>query len=211
MLAVLAAAGASGATAALGATAPSVSSDRGCYLVGQVVHLVGAGFAHQRTYDVAIDGVDFGQARTDAGGDFATSLRPGGLGAGVAQAVERLTATDGTTSARATFTLTRRPGARFLAGAGNPNTLRAPFEVWGFALDGVSRPVYLHYLNPSGQPRMTALLGRAGGQCGFLHTPRRWVFPFAPRRGTWTLQLDTKRSYARDPGSPVARIRVLVG
>jgi hypothetical protein len=211
MLAVSAVAGLCGSGVALGAPRPTVRTDRACYRVGQMVRLVGSGFAPLRTFDVAIDGVDFGRAGTDVSGGFATSLRPGGLPAGVAQSVEQLSASDGTASASTRFTLTRQTGARFLASSGNPNTLRAPFEVWGFAADGGVLPVYLHYVGPSGRSRMTSALGRTGGQCGFLRTPPRRVFPFAPARGAWTFQLDTKRSYSRNPGPPVARIRVTVG
>src|SRR5437763_399665 len=92
---------------------------QGCYVVGQPVHLFGGGFANRRVYDVTIDGVDFGQARTDATGQFATRLLPGGLGAGVVQHVEHVDVTDGTASAHTHFTLTRAAGARFLATSGN--------------------------------------------------------------------------------------------
>jgi hypothetical protein len=191
-------------------TTPVVSTDRGCYLVGQRVHLRGSGFAPNRTYDVAIDGVDFGQATTDAGGSFSTFLLPGGLGGGVPQSVDRLDATDGTRSAATTFTLTRSAGARFLAASGNVHTLRTPFEAWGFALGGRPRALYLHYVTPSGRIRQTSRLGRAGGQCGYLRTRPRRLFPFSPSPGTWTLQVDTQPAFLRDPGGPVARIRVTV-
>jgi hypothetical protein len=190
--------------------APAVHTDRGCYLVGQRVKLTGSGFAPDRTFDVAIDGVDFGQSRTDAGGAFASSLIPGGLGAGIAQHVDHLDATDGTTSARTAFTITRSVGARFLAASGNPNTLKAPFEVWGFALDGRRKTVHIHWLAPSGRLRASTTLGRTGGQCGYLRTRARRVFPVTPSLGTWTFQLDTHARFARHPSGPVARIRVRV-
>ncbi len=161
-------------------------------------------------YDVAIDGVDLGQNRTDAFGGFSTSLIPGGLGAGIVQNVYQLDATDGTVSADAGFTVTRRTGGRFLASSGSPRFLRAPFEVWGFGLNGQRRPVYLHYVTPKGRLRSTVLLGHTSGQCGFLTTARRRVFPFFPSFGRWTLQLDARRSYASRPGGPVTRIHVVV-
>ena len=98
----------------------------------------------------------------------------------------------------------------FTAG-GNPNTLRAPFELWGFAPDGRRHIAYLHYVDPGGTVRMTVTLGRMGGQCGYLLTGRRRVFPFTPSRGTWTLQIDTRHAYARRPGGPVQRIAVRIG
>jgi hypothetical protein len=189
--------------------APTVKTNRGCYLVGQTVMVSGAGFAANRSYDVAIDGVDLGQARTNATGGFATSLGPGGLDAGVIQSVDQLDATDGTSSADTTFTLTRSAGARFLASSGDPHTL-APFAVWGFALDGTVHPVYLHYVSPDGHLRSTVRLGNTGGQCGYLLTPRRHVFPFNPSLGTWKLQIDTTRGYSAHPAGPMAVIRVVI-
>lgn len=203
-----------GVAAAGAAPAPAAAAQlrvaRSCYLPGQVVPLTGSGFAPNRQFDLADDGVDFGQSSTDGGGGFSVSFRPGGLPAGVAQHVEHLDATDGTASAQATFTLTRATGARFLATRGRLQTLRAPFEVWGFGLDGRTRPVYLHYVSPSGRAARTILLGRAGGQCGYLRTHTRSLFPFTASRGGWTLQLDARSGYTRVPGKPVTRIRVRV-
>lgn len=201
----------SAGASAYAASAPTLRTGRGCYLVGQRVTLRGSGFAPTREYVVSIDGVYFGNNTTGSGGGFRSTLRPGGLGAGIAQAVEHLEATDGTVTARTDFTLTRSTGARILAVSGNPRTLRAPFQAWGFGLDGRRRPIYLHYIAPSGASVLTTSLGHATGQCGYLQTASRRVFPFTPTSGGWTLQLDTRRGYARRPGGPVARIGVLIG
>lgn len=190
------------------AGAATVSTNHGCYLVGQPVTLTGSGFAAARTYAVTIDGVYFGMSGTDAHGAFSVKFGPGGLPAGSAQGVDKLDATDGTVSAGTTFTVTRPAGARFLAARGNPFTLRAPFEVWGFSMTGARQPVYLHYVSPAGAARLTVSLGHTGGECGYLRTSARRVFPFVPSPGTWTFQIDTKRGYARHPGGPVARIQV---
>jgi hypothetical protein len=174
------------------------------------VHLQGTGFAPGREFDVAIDGVDFGQSNTNASGGFATPLSPGGLQRGESQHAYHLDASDGTSSARTTFTVTRRTGGRFLATSGNPHNLRAPFEIWGFTLDGSQRSVYLHYVKPSGGLRMTIALGHTTGQCGYMRTRRRRLFPFSPGSGSWTLQLDTQAGYSRHPGGPVTRIGVSI-
>jgi hypothetical protein len=189
---------------------PTVRTNRGCYLVGQRVNVTGAGFAVSRQYDVAIDGVDFGQSRTDTAGTFSVSLVPGGLPAGQAQHVDHLDVTDGVISADSRFTLTRAAGARFLATSGNPHTLRAPFEIWGFSLAGVRRNVYLHYVSPAGTARRAISAGSTSGQCGYLRTGQRRFFPFSPSLGTWTIQVDTRAAYARAPGGPVSRIRVQI-
>jgi hypothetical protein len=125
--------------------------------------------------------------------------------------VYHLEASDGTSTAGASFTITRKAGARFLASSGNPQTLRAPFEVWGFALDGRRQSVYLHYVKPSGGARTTIPIGHTGGQCGHMRTSSRRLFPFAPSVGTWSLQLDTQPSYSPSPAGPFARIGVRIG
>lgn len=190
--------------------APIVHTDRGCYLVNQRVMVTGSGFAPSRPFTVTIDGVYFGKSTTDANGGFRSSLLPGGLGAGQAEHVDHLVASDGTGSGATKFTLTRKAGARFLATRGNPHTLRAPFEVWGFALDGASKPVYIHYVSPAGSVRKTVLLGHTSGQCGYVLTHKRRVFPFSPSKGSWTLQLDTDQAYTAQPAAPVTRIRVKI-
>jgi hypothetical protein len=209
-IAGIATASAPATTAALAASGPTVRTSHGCYLVGQKVAVTGSGFAALRSFDVSVDGIDFGQSTTNASGMFSSSLIPGGLGAGLAQFVHHLDATDGTTDAGATFTVTRATGARFLAAAGNPHTLRSPFEVWGFSLTGHRRRVYVHYVSPSGRSTRSYALGTTGGQCGYLRTKARRVFPFSPTVGTWTLQVDASRRYAKRPKGPVSRIRVQI-
>ncbi len=197
-------------TVARGAIPSSVRLAHGCYLVGEPVSISGAGFAPLRPFTVSVDGVYFGQSTTDRGGGFATSLLPGGLPAGVAQHVDDLDATDGTSVASVLFTVTRKPGARFLAARGNPRTLRAPWEVWGFSRNGRRVPIYLHYIGPRGHLRSTTSLGLTTGQCGYMRTGRNRLFPFVPRPGTWTLQIDTTRTYSRRPAGPLARIGVRI-
>jgi hypothetical protein len=175
------------------------------------VRVSGSGFARGHLYDIAIDGVDFGQRTTDARGAFRARLIPGGLGAGIIQHVSYLNATDGTVDATTSFTLTRGTGARFLATGGDANTLRAPFQAWGFALDGKRRGLYLHYVSPSGRVRTTNYLGRTSGRCGYLQTAPRLVFPFNPALGRWNLQIDWLRTYSSRPAGRSARIVVQVG
>jgi hypothetical protein len=210
-LAVAACLAGAGAIAAEAAVAPSLSTAGGCYLVGQAVQLQGSGFAPSRTYVVTIDGVFLGQRTTDAAGNFSIAVHPGGLPAGKAQHVDRLEVSDGTSSAATTFTLTRSPGGRIFDTSGtNPNTISARFQVWGYSLAGSARTVYVHYVAPSQSARKTVSLGTTGGQCGALKTQPRRLFPLSVSKGTWTLQLDTRRSYSRHPRGPVTRISVRV-
>jgi hypothetical protein len=192
------------------AVAPTVKTDHHCYAVGSAVSVTGAGFAASRAVDVSIDGVDLGQSPTDASGGFQGQLVPGGLGSGVAQGVDRLLASDGTSQATTTFTVTHRIGARFLASSGNPLKLHAPFEVYGFSMTGARLAVYVHYVAPSGRAKATVSLGRTGGQCGYLRSARKQFFPFVPTVGGWVLQVDTQKRYSSRARGPVARIKVQI-
>ncbi len=200
-----------GSGLAFGASGPTLTAGRGCYLVKQPVRVRGRGFAPNRTYVLSVDGVYFGQDTTAADGTLSPSaILPGGLPAGYAQAVDTVQASDGTSSATAEFTLTRPAGARFLATSGSGTSVKAPIEVWGFSLSGKRVRLYIHYVAPGGRSRRTATLGRASGQCGYLRTSARRVFPFTPSRGTWTFQIDTRSRYSRHPQGPVHRIKVAV-
>jgi hypothetical protein len=194
-------------TPATSSVPPTVTPDHRCYLVGTPVQLHGAGFAPSRTYVVSIDEVYFGQDQTDASGDFETSLKPGGLGAGVAQSIEQLQASDGTSVATTIFTVTRATGARLIF---KPGSAKAPLEVWGFSLSGARLPLYVHYVSPHGALKRTVAAGHTGGQCGYLRTQPRAIFPFRASAGRWTLQVDTQKTYAKRPAAPVARIRVRI-
>jgi hypothetical protein len=207
------------ATAAPASTTPSLQTNQRCYLVGQRVAITGSGFAPLRMYQVAVDGINFGASTTDASGSFMASLIPGGVGANVVQQVHTLSASDGTSLTRAVFTVTRTTGARILAGTGTAATLYAPFQVWGFALAGgkptatpgnTQLPVYVHYVAPDAHPRMTIALGRTSGECGYLRTAARRVFPFIPAPGLWTLEVDSQRNYSKHPAGPLAKITVRV-
>jgi hypothetical protein len=206
-----------------GATAASatLTTNLTCYLVGKPVTFTGAGFAMTRPYDVSVDGIDLGTATTDPNGGFTASVKPGGLGANVVEKHETLKATDGTSTATARFTVTRTTGARLLAGTGKTvRTFRAPFQVWGFglvpgtsgpyAIDPAGHQVYVHYLAPNRGVKMTIMIGRTGGQCGYLKSGPRRLFPFTPAAGVWTLQVDTSPRYSKHPSGPVARIPVRV-
>ena len=197
-----------GALPAVAAQAASIATNRGCYSVGQKVTLTGKGFAASRAYVVTLDGVYFGLSGTDAAGAFSVTFGPGGLYANYPQLVDTLQVTDGNAMATTRFTITRPAGARFLATRGNPRTLRAPFEVWGFSSSGARLPLYMHYVGPHGAYKKTVALGKSGGQCGYLRTKPLRVFPFVPSPGAWTFQIDTHRGYSRHPGGPVARIGV---
>jgi hypothetical protein len=193
--------------------AGSISTNRSCYVVGQRAQLSGSGFAPSTSYTVMVDGVLFDQhlRHTDSQGTFSIQLLPGGLPAGAAQHRDKVTVDDGTgDTASTSFTLTRSALARLTDTQKTSPGFTGRFRVWGFSLDGSARQVYLHYVGPSGQAHRTVTLGSTTGACGRLVSKRQLFVPFSLSRGTWTLQVDTRRNYARHPDGPVSRIRVAI-
>ena len=188
--------------------APAVSTDRGCYLVGQTVNLSGQGFTPHSTYVVTVDGVYLGQRGANAHGNFSIPLHPGGLPAGAAQHVDHVEVSDGSSTGTTNFTVTRPAGARILPSGSNVRTAKARFQVWGFALGGGQPPIYVHYVDPAGKQEARTFIGRTGGQCGNITSPLIPLFGFSAGRGTWILQVDTKRTYTAHPRGPVSRISI---
>lgn len=200
-----------GVFAAVALAATTVTTNRGCYLVGKTVKLSGAGFAPFQTFTVMIDGVFLGTRSANSQGTFAIPIHPGGLPTGAAQHVDRVTVSDGADAASTAFTLTRSPGARVTALRGSPPGLSVRFQVWGFSLSGATRAVFVHYVGPAGNAVSTVRVGRTSGQCGYLLSSRRPLFPFHPSHGGWTLQIDTRSFYSRRPGGPLSMIHITVG
>jgi hypothetical protein len=147
--------------------------------------------------------------QTNSQGAFSIQLLPGGLPAGAAQHRDKVTVDDGTGGTASTsFTLTRSSLARLTGTQQTSKGVTGRFNVWGFSLDGSPRQVYLHYVGPAGRVHRTVTLGSTTGACGRLVSKRELFVPFSLSRGTWTLQVDTRRKYARHPDGPVSRIRV---
>jgi hypothetical protein len=81
----------------------------------------------------------------------------------------------------------------------SPRTARVRFTAIGFGAGEKTMPVvYVHYVDPAGRLKQTISLGRGASPCGTIkRSPLRRLFPFVARKGTWTLQVDTRRSYRR--------------
>ena len=180
--------------------------DRGCFADpadrADTVRLTGTGFAPNAAYQVTLDGQPLagGSGRTDAAGALAGSFVAPGVAAAsriARQHTFRLGVEERANAPETTFTVSRLY-ASFRPATGTLRTLKVRFSVYGFGLEGeAAPPVYLHYVRPDGRLERTVRLGTATGPCGFLRTKLRRLFGFAARRGTWRLQLDTRRSYTR--------------
>jgi hypothetical protein len=209
-------AAAAGAGAAGTAT---LRADARCYLQGAPLRMTASGLTPNAPLTVVLDGQSLGYGNgatptADGAGAFASSFATPALGAGVVQQRHALAVSDGTHRPHARFTVTRPAGADFQPTSGNPRTLRARFDVWGFALAAPGRVarmrVWLHWVDPAGKLRASAALGTTGGDCGALTTAPRRVFPFDPQPGRWTLVVDAHRRYRVQASGPRAKISVHV-
>lgn len=203
--------------AAATARAATLTTDARCYLQGAPLRMNATGLAPNAPLTVSLDGqaLRYGNGTTpssDGAGAFASSFATPALAPGLEQRRHALSVSDGTHKPRTRFTVTRPPGADFEPSSGSPQTLRARFSVWGFALDGGAPRVrvWLHWIGPRGGVRATAALGATGGDCGALTTAARRVFPFAPAPGRWVLVFDTHRRYSAHASGPRAKIAMRV-
>lgn len=207
------------ACAPVAAAAPSsLTTDARCYAQGAPLRMTASGLAPRAPLTVVLDGqrLSYGDGSTptaDAAGTFAGSFATPALGSGVIEQRHVLSVSDGRRRPKARFAVTRPTGADFTPASGDPRTLRARFEAWGFALANGGDPrvaVWLHWVDPGGSVRRTAGLGTTAGPCGALTTPPRRVFPFDPEAGRWVLVLDAHRRYRVHASGPRAKIPVHV-
>lgn len=198
---VVLASSAMAATTAPALAAPTITTDRRCYAIGQRVQVAGAGFGPNET--IAFSGAVDGPRVADASGSFSGTFgAPSIRGSGPGTQTFRLTAQapSGTTST--TFRVAR-VGADF-----TPNQARARSRVrWKLAGFPTGRTVYAHYVL-GGKRRVTVRFGRPTGSCGELRKRVRLI-PTRARSGTWTVQLDNRRRYSKRSGWLV-RKRILV-
>jgi hypothetical protein len=196
------------------AQAAKVTTDKRCYRENAAIRTPVSGFAPSAKLSLTLDGITIPSDNTtvtDAHGSFVGYLSPGpALPAHALEHGSKLTVTDGTSSASATFFVTRPTGAALSGRAGKAQRRRVHFDVWGFALDGRRRQVYIHYVRPSGKLRTTVRLGHTSGSCGVLHSALRAELPSAAESGRWVLVLDTNRKLSSRTGAPRIKISVVV-
>jgi hypothetical protein len=206
-----------GALAASAAPAATLRTAHRCYEQGAPVEVAARGFAAHAPLTVTLDGrvLRYGDGSlpsTSAAGAFTSSFYAPYLKTPT-QRQRRIavSAADGASTARAHFTITRKPGADFTPSQGNPTLLKVRFLVWGFALaSGRNARTYLHWIDPQRRARASVALGRTRGACGVLTSTRRRIFPFVAQTGRWVLVIDTHRRYRRHARGPRAKIPVTV-
>ena len=184
------------ALCATGASAAEVRTEDACHRVGTEVRLGGTGFSPGAAYAITMGGETLETGVVDEAGRVAASIAAPSLRGDAIRDRVRVRVADATGVAAEAGVLVTRTTARVTPRrVGDPRRARVRFAVFGM---GERRPsVYLHTVDPRGRVRSSVRLGRARGACGDLTSRRRTLLPFAPIRGTWRLQLDTRRTYRR--------------
>lgn len=202
------------------AGAASVTVDERCHraAAGEEVAISGSGFDPLAEVEVKVRGSLVATDETDTSGNVRVAVPvpvPPLSGPFRGERAYELSLTQG--AKRATTTLrVAFPIAEFSPRSGSPRTARVRFTAIGFGAGERTMPaVYVHYVDPAGRLKQTISLGRGAAPCGTIRSSSlRRLFPFEARKGTWTLQLDTRRSYRRateDSSFANAKIRVRVG
>jgi len=189
------------------ASAATVSTPERCYSSSKPVDYVGTEFRPRRAYKVFVAGRQVGAGRTSPFGDLAGDFdAPIPAKAPAGERTFTLTVTDGVRRASTRFRTTKF-GADYRPDNGDPATLRVRFFAFSF---GSGLTVYLHYIAPNRKHRLTIKVGDTGGPCGTAVSPRRRIFPFRARVGTWRMQFDTVKRFDATPRRPFVILRVPV-
>ena len=194
---------------------PTLRTDLPCYLENRNVLLSGSGLPAGAPYTVAVDGKALGSGKVAADGTLSGKLPSGALVPRATPLRHVVTVTAGGQTVQTFFYVTEF-NAAFTPSAGNPQTLVVRFSVYGFGIgpaepkDPTPRPLYLHYVAPTGQQIAVVPLGRTHGFCGSLPLSRpHHLFTFHPGPGTWRLQFDTSAHWSAASRPRVVRTVVV--
>ena len=185
------------------AHAGTLTPQGGCFVTGNAVPLVGAGFAAGST--ISLSGGAFGSSQADAAGNFTTQLQAP-LVTTVAPRAITVTASDGTNAGTATFPVVARLFNTNAPLNGRPRQK----TTWRFSGFSPGTAIYGHY-RFGGRTIKNYRFGKPTGPCGTLSVrARRMPIPTNRiRRGTWTLQLDQRRHYQRSGARRVIQFRIV--
>jgi hypothetical protein len=181
---------------AAAATAGTVTLDQPCYTPGSPILATGAGFSPAT--ELTLGGTEtFPPVITDAAGAFQTQLvapPTGNRGARPADVVSQTLAVADPANPALNAALDYEV-ANFAVDRGtarNPKTVRR----WYFSGFPTGQPIYGHF-RYGGKTRANYRFGVATGACGLL-SKRAPGIPGRVRTGTWTLQIDSHRTYSAE-------------
>jgi hypothetical protein len=199
LAAALAASAALAAPAAAGAA--TIATPGACYATGTAVPVAGSGFTAASF--VTLGGEAFGSGRADAAGNLAAQVSAPFVST-IAPKVVTVTASDSAGNAGTTrFRVIRDLMVSNAPLSGRPRQR----TTWRFAGFLPGRPIYGHF-RFRGKTWRNYRFGRAAGPCGTLVVRARRAPVRTLRSGTWTLQLDQRRTYKRSGPRRVIRFRI---
>jgi hypothetical protein len=196
--------------------APALTPLKACYVSvttgpdqfeTEPVPVVGSGFAPGASINVAVDGVDVQQGVVaDANGAISGTVAAPGIEEG-----ERLFTVSATQADDLKQTVSTQAKVTNLTARLKPRKA-SPRRTVRFIGQGFTDPdaaVYAHYVRAGTiRARKTVrLAGAPTGDCG-LFSVRRRQFPFKPKAGNWTIQIDQSPRLGADVPTVSIDIRV---
>jgi hypothetical protein len=166
-----------------------------------VVH--GVSFTPETTVYVYRDGIAYGDAPTDAVGDFTLFVdaphQPKG------ERPFTITATDGVNTVSVQSRVTNL--AVFVRPRRAAPSRRVRFRGRGFMQ---AAPVYAHYLYRNREHKTVQLAPAPAAPCGTFSAKRRQIPVKNARTGRWTVQIDQKKAYSEQPDPVWVRLPITV-
>jgi hypothetical protein len=180
---------------AAAAQAGTVTLDKPCYTPGSPIVVTGAGFTPSTGVTLTGDGV-FGQATTDPTGAFQAPVAapPTGNTGAKPSDVATWTLTVNDPASPVNNAAAQYQVANFAADRGKPRDPRT-VRKWYFSGFPTGSTVYAHF-RYKGKTVSNYRMGQAAGPCGLL-SKRAPGIPGHVHTGTYTLQIDTRKTYSK--------------
>jgi hypothetical protein len=188
--------------------APTLAALKPCYVVDdrtrEEVPYSGSGFTPGSVVDILRDGVVERQGvNVDAAGNLPFSSLP----APAIESGQREFTLSAVERGNAVNTATMSSWVAHLAVSVRPKVARPSQKIrlrgLGFT---AAKPVYAHYVRRR-VLRKTVRLDVPAGPCGTFDV-RRAQFPFTPRPGRWTMQIDQSKDYTRSPNTAAVTLGI---
>lgn len=171
------------------------------------VAVAGSGFTPGALVTLTVDGVT---AATDVPVDGAGSLPKRIVKAPLQETGQRAFDVTATEQGDATQTVTTGSLVTALRVSAHPRkaspSQRIVFSGRGFT---AARPVWGHYYKGRRLKRTVRFTAAPAGPCGTFRVRRR-QFPFRPRQGRWTLQIDQQRRWSASPATAFVKLDIFV-
>jgi hypothetical protein len=217
-LVVTAAGAAALAAPAAAEAAPTLNPLAPCYVTAQTrldpptfdtqgIVLNGAGFTPYARVTVQIDGAAVAtDVPVDGGGGLLVEVK-----SPVEPAAEHAFTVTAVEQDNPAQTVSATSVAGFLEVKATPRRARPADRILfqGRGFTQLDQPVFAHYVRRGKAKRTVRLAARPSGPCGTFSVRRR-QFPFKPKVGRWTVQVDQRPAYEPSPPSTWVELSIQV-